>query len=63
MLRKRQVALIILSVFLAVFAAGCKKEPPPPPPPPPPAPAPVAVVAAVVVALSYSLPQRLLRIR
>ena len=35
MLRKRQVALIILSVFLAVFAAGCKKEPPPPPPPPP----------------------------
>lgn len=40
MLRKRQVALIILSVFLAVFAAGCKKEPPPPPPPPPPAPEP-----------------------
>lgn len=40
MLRKRKVALIILSVFLAVFAAGCKKEPPPPPPPPPPAPEP-----------------------
>ena len=40
MLRKRKVALIILSVLLAVFAAGCKKEPPPPPPPPPPAPAP-----------------------
>ena len=36
MQRKRQVALIILSVFLALFAVGCKKEPPPPPPPPPP---------------------------
>ncbi len=36
MLRNRQIALILLSVFLAVFAVGCKKEPPPPPPPPPP---------------------------
>jgi peptidoglycan-associated lipoprotein len=36
MLQKRQIALIILSVFLAIFAVGCKKEPPPPPPPPPP---------------------------
>ncbi len=36
MLQKRQIALIILSVCLVVFAAGCKKEPPPPPPPPPP---------------------------
>ena len=36
MQRKRQIALIILSVFLALFAVGCKKETPPPPPPPPP---------------------------
>lgn len=37
MLRKRQIALILFSIFLAVFVVGCKKEPPPPPPPPPPA--------------------------
>ena len=36
MQRKHQIALIILGVFLALFAVGCKKEPPPPPPPPPP---------------------------
>lgn len=38
MQRKRQLALIILSVFLALFAVGCKKETPPPVPPPPPPP-------------------------
>ena len=43
MLRNRKLALIVLSVSLALFAAGCKKKAPPPepPPPPPPPPAPV----------------------
>lgn len=40
MVRKRQIALILFSVYLAIFAAGCKKQPPPPPPPPPPPEAP-----------------------
>src|ERR1017187_4553394 len=46
MFSKRQITLISLVLFLAVFAGGCKKkapvQPPPPvvqpPPPPPPAP-------------------------
>jgi len=41
MLRKRQIVVICAGVWLALFAAGCKKKVPPPPPPPPPAPAPV----------------------
>ncbi len=48
MRRKQQVALIVFSIFLALFAMGCKKEPPPPPPPPPPAPAPEPAAAASV---------------
>ena len=39
MQRKRNLALITLSLSLVLLAAGCKKkvaEPPPPPPPPPP---------------------------
>jgi len=40
MQRKRRLILLTLGLFLAMFAAGCKKKaPPPPPPPPPPAPA------------------------
>jgi peptidoglycan-associated lipoprotein len=43
--RKRQIALVALSVSLALIGAGCKKkapaaEPPPPPPPPVERPAP-----------------------
>ena len=53
MQRKKQVALILFSILLALFAVGCKKEPPPPPPPPPPpapapAPAPEASVSITV---------------
>ena len=32
---KRKIALVMFSVSLALFAAGCKKKPPPAPPPPP----------------------------
>jgi peptidoglycan-associated lipoprotein len=35
MINKRKIALATLSLTLAMFADGCKKEPPPPPPPPP----------------------------
>lgn len=48
MQRKKQVALILFSILLALFAAGCKKEAPPPPPPPPPPPAPEPAPAASV---------------
>ena len=51
MQRKRNFALIILSVFLILFAVGCKKEPPPPPPPPPP-PAPAPAPAKPTVSLT-----------
>ncbi len=40
MFSKKKLALVLFSVSLALFAAGCKKKPPPaepPPPPPPPA--------------------------
>jgi len=37
MLRKRQITLILFSVFLVAFAVGCKKQPAQPAPPPPPA--------------------------
>ncbi len=33
---KRTISLLLLSLSLIVFAAGCKKKVPPPPPPPPP---------------------------
>jgi peptidoglycan-associated lipoprotein len=36
MLSTRKISIILLSVMLAMFAAGCKKKVPPPPPPPPP---------------------------
>ncbi len=36
----RKIAAVLLSIFLVLFVAGCKKKTPPPPPPPPPAPAP-----------------------
>ncbi len=48
MQRKKQVALILFSILLALFAAGCKKEPAPAPPPPPPPPAPEPAPAASV---------------
>ena len=51
MLRKRQIALILFSIFLAVFAVGCKKESPPPPPPPPAA-APPPAPARPTVSMS-----------
>jgi peptidoglycan-associated lipoprotein len=35
---KRKLVLILFSAYLALFVAGCKKEPPPPPPPPAPPP-------------------------
>lgn len=35
---KRTISLLLLSLSLILFAAGCKKKVPPPPPPPPPAP-------------------------
>ncbi len=38
MLSTRKISVVILSITLAMFAAGCKKKVPPPPPPPPPAP-------------------------
>jgi len=48
-LSKRKIATLLFSIFLALFAAGCKKKPvaaaPPPPPPPkevPPPPPPKA---------------------
>lgn len=34
---RRTTAYFILTISLALFAAGCKKKVPPPPPPPPPA--------------------------
>ncbi|MBI1791119.1 MAG: OmpA family protein [Acidobacteria bacterium] len=37
---KRKSAAVLMSIFLVLFAAGCKKKPAPPPPPPP-APKPV----------------------
>jgi peptidoglycan-associated lipoprotein len=40
MLNKRKITIVCLSLFLAIFLAGCKKKAPPPPPPPAPAPAP-----------------------
>ncbi len=57
MQRKRQIALIILSVFLALFAVGCKKETPPPvpPPPPPPKPAPLPKPTASLTAEPSSI--------
>ena len=48
----QKVLLIAASVFLALFAFGCRKEapppapPPPPPPPPPEAPAPSVSITA-----------------
>jgi len=56
MLKPRHIAIGLLSVFLLLFAAGCKKKqpaPPPPPPPPPPAreePKPAAAVIRSFVA-------------
>jgi len=38
LLKPRLIAIGILSVFLLLFAAGCKKKQPAPPPPPPPPP-------------------------
>lgn len=38
MLTKNKLAVLLLSVFLAMVAAGCKKKAPAPPPPPPPPP-------------------------
>jgi peptidoglycan-associated lipoprotein len=37
---KQQISLLVVGIFLALFAFGCKKEAPPPPTPPPPAPPP-----------------------
>jgi peptidoglycan-associated lipoprotein len=42
MVFKRKFALLMFGAYLALFVAGCKKEPPPPPPAPPPPPPPVA---------------------
>ena len=36
MMKKRTVYLLLLSICLILFAAGCKKKAPAPPPPPPP---------------------------
>ncbi len=36
MLSTKKIAVVLLGVMLAMFAAGCKKKAPPPPPPPPP---------------------------
>ncbi len=46
MFNKKKLALVLLSVSLALFAAGCKKKPPPAEPPPPPPPPPAKVVPA-----------------
>ena len=49
---KQQISLLVVGIFLALFAFGCKKEvpppplPPPPPPPPPEAPAPSVSITA-----------------
>jgi peptidoglycan-associated lipoprotein len=48
----RKIAAVLLSIFLVLFVAGCKKKTPPPPPPPPPAPAPVAPPAKPAVQFS-----------
>jgi peptidoglycan-associated lipoprotein len=45
-MNKRKISVVLLSMSLILFAAGCKKKTPPPPPPPPPAPAPVAPAPA-----------------
>ncbi len=37
-MNKRTLSLLLFSLLLALFVAGCKKKAPPPPPPPPPAP-------------------------
>jgi len=37
-MNKRKISVVLLSMSLILFAAGCKKKTPPPPPPPPPAP-------------------------
>lgn len=37
-MNKRTLSLLLFSVLLALFVAGCKKKVPPPPPPPPPPP-------------------------
>jgi peptidoglycan-associated lipoprotein len=52
MISKRKIALATISISLALFAAGCKKDPPPPPPPPPPAPAPAPAPAKPTVSIS-----------
>jgi peptidoglycan-associated lipoprotein len=36
MLNSRKIVIVWATIFLMVFAAGCKKKIPPPPPPPPP---------------------------
>jgi peptidoglycan-associated lipoprotein len=36
MFNTRKISILLLSVMLVLFAAGCKKKVPPPPPPPPP---------------------------
>ncbi len=38
MFNKRKITVLGIALWLAMFAAGCKKKAPPPPPPPPPAP-------------------------
>jgi peptidoglycan-associated lipoprotein len=50
MLDKRKISTIGICMFLALFAAGCKKKaPPPPPPPPPPAEKPAPPPAAPTI--------------
>src|ERR1019366_9617505 len=36
MFSSRKIVIVWATIFLMVFAAGCKKKIPPPPPPPPP---------------------------
>ena len=56
MLNSRKLYLVLATIFLVVFAAGCKKKIPAPPPPPPPvvekAPPPPPPAAPVVARFS-----------
>jgi peptidoglycan-associated lipoprotein len=49
---KRKISVVLLSISLIIFAAGCKKKTPPPPPPPPPAP--VAAPAPAKPSVQFS---------
>ncbi len=53
MVRKRHIALVLLSICLVFLAIGCKRTPPPPPPaPPPPVEAPPPPPARPTVSLT-----------